>query len=131
MKQNQNHLLTKEEKRIDVTKETLPKVTKRYRGAIKKVEKVGSEYEITFAEGYTIFNQTMRKSKNISGILWYSRIATEEKQEGKFDFEKWKKNFDENKIVWDGKNIPEYILTQKQIDASKKRLAKEKVSKSS
>ena len=132
MKQNQNHLLTKEETRIDVTNENIRKLAKKYRRAIKKIEKVGSEYEITFADGYTIFNQTKRKSKNILGIMWYSRIATEEKEEGKFNFEKWKKNFEENHIVWDGKNIPEYILTEKQVKANEQKLKNGKLkSKSS
>ena len=72
------------------------------------------------------FGQKTRKAKNIAGIMWYSRIATEEKEEGKFNFEKWKKNFNDNKIVWDGKNIPEYILTQEQIDRENKNLQKQK-----
>ena len=127
MKQNQNHLLTKDENVIDVTKEILPRLAKKYMGSIAKVTKDGSIYEITFAEGYTIFGQTKRKAKNVYGIMWYSRIATEEKEEGKFDFEKWEKNFNENKIVWDGKNIPEFILTQKQIDRENEKLQKQKI----
>lgn len=127
MKQNQNHLLTKDEVTIDVTKEIIPRLAKKYMNAIAKVTKDGSIYEITFAEGYTIFGQTKRKAKNIFGIMWYSRIATEEKDEGKFDFDKWTKFFTENKIVWDGKNIPEYILTKEQIDRENENLQKQKI----
>lgn len=121
---NKQNAETKE--RIDVTEEILPRLAKRYMGAIGKVEKEGGVYIITFAKGYTIFGQTTRKAKNIPGIMWYSRIATEEKEEGKFDFEKWKTYFTENKIVWDGKNIPEYILTEEQVkkDAEPKTEAK-------
>ncbi len=106
--------------KTDVTKDILPRLAKKYAEAIAKVEKEGSVYEITFNEGYTIFGQKTRKAKNIPGIMWYSRIATEEKEEGKFDIEKWRKYFTENKVVWDGKNIPEYILTQEQIDKENK-----------
>lgn len=106
--------------KTDVTKDILPRLAKKYAEAIAKVEKEGSVYEITFAEGYTIFGQKTRKAKNIPGIMWYSRIATEEKEEGKFDIEKWRKYFTENKVVWDGKNIPEYILTQEQLDKENK-----------
>lgn len=112
---------TKEVKPVNVTNEIMPRLAKKYANAIAKVMKVGSEYVITFTEGYTIFGQTERKAKNIPGIMWYSRIATEEKEEGKFDMAKWTKYFNENKVVWDGKNIPEYILTQEQIDGKTKK----------
>lgn len=121
MKQtNQTH--TKELEKVDVTKKIIPRLAKKYVNAIEKITKDGSIYEITFAEGYTIFSQTTRKAKDVFGIMWYSRIATEEKEEGKFDIEKWKKYFTENKVVWDGKNIPEYILTQEQINQDAKKL---------
>lgn len=112
---------TKEVKPVNVTNEIMPRLAKKYANAIAKVMKVGSEYVITFTEGYTIFGQTERKAKNIPGIMWYSRIATEEKEEGKFDMAKWTKYFNDNKVVWDGKNIPEYILTQEQIDGKAKK----------
>lgn len=125
MKQT-NQVLTKDELKVNVTKDIIPRLAKKYMNSISRVTKNGSIYEITFAEGYTIFGQKTRKAKNIAGIMWYSRIATEEKEEGKFNFEKWKKNFNDNKIVWDGKNIPEYILTQEQIDRENKNLQKQK-----
>ena len=127
MKQNQSHLLTKEENNVDVTNIILPRLAKKYINSISKITKANNEYIITFADGYTIFNQTTRKAKNIFGIMWYSRIATEEKEEGKFDFEKWKRNFEENHIVWDGKNIPEYILTEKQVKENEQKLKNAKV----
>lgn len=110
-----NKTTNETKEKVNVTEEIMPRLAKRYAGAISKVEKEGGVYTITFTKGYTIFGETTRKAKNIPGIMWYSRIATEEKEEGKFDFEKWKKFFTENKIVWDGKNIPEYILTAEQI----------------
>ncbi len=108
---------TKEVKIEDVTKDVLPRLAKKYVNAIGKVMKQGSVYTITFAEGYTIFGQKERKARNIPGIMWYSRIATEEKEEGKFDMAKWEKYFKENKVVWDGQNIPEYIETEEQVKA--------------
>ena len=120
----QNHLLTKDETTKNVTKDILPRISKKYMDSISKVTKEGSVYEITFAEGYTIFGQKTRKCRNIPGIMWYSKIATEEKEEGKFNFEKWKNYFIENKVVWDGKNIPEYIETKQQIKARKEKEAK-------
>ena len=129
-KSNVNAKETKEVTMVDVTKEVLPRLAKKYVNAIAKVIKTGSEYEITFANGYTIFGQTSRKVKNIPGIMWYSRIATEEKEAGKCDMEMWTKFFNENKIVWDGKNVPEYILTQEQIDGKKKEPKADKKAKS-
>lgn len=115
---------TKEVEVKDVTKEVLPRLAKKYAAAIAKVIKEGSVYTITFAEGFTIFGQTERKAKNIPGIMWYSRIATEEKEEGKFDMAKWSKYFTENKVVWDGKNIPEYIETEDQVKARQEKKTK-------
>lgn len=124
LNQNAESVKTKEVEVKDVTKEVLPRLAKKYAAAIAKVMKEGSTYTITFAEGYTIFGQTERKCKNIPGIMWYSRIATEEKEEGKFDMAKWTKYFTENKVVWDGKTIPEYIETEDQVKAREERKTK-------
>lgn len=115
--ENLNKNAKTKELREDLTKDILPRLAKKYMSAIGKVEKVEGEYEITFAEGYTIFNQKTRRARNIPGIMWYSRIASEEKAEGGFNFEKWAKYFKENKVVWDGKNIPDYIETEDQVRA--------------
>ena len=58
--EEKNHLLTKELERIDVTKEMKEKCfrkTKGYEDTLGKVEKEGTIYYITFAEGYTAFGQ--------------------------------------------------------------------------
>jgi len=101
---------------VDITKEMLPRLAKKYAEAVAKVEDDGKEYIITFAEGYSAFGQKTRKAKNIPGVMWYSKVATEEKADGKLDMEKWSTYFKENNVVWDGKNIPEYILTKEQIE---------------
>lgn len=132
MNEIQNKAFTNEENKKNVTKDVLPRLAKKYMDSISRVTKEGSVYEITFAEGYTIFNQKTRRARNIPGIMWYSRIASEEKAEGKFNFEKWATYFTENKVVWNGKDIPEFIETKEQIKARKekeKQLAKIMVAK--
>ena len=119
MKQSQT--LTKEELRIDVTKEMKEKCykkTKGYENTIEKVEKVDNLYYITFAKGYTAFCQKERKARKVTEVLWYSKIAKEEKDTGK-TLEDYIKEFKENKIAFDGKTIPEFIDTIEQVEAQK------------
>ena len=54
MKQT-NQVLTKDELKVNVTKDIIPRLAKKYMNSISRVTKNGSIYEITFAEGYTIF----------------------------------------------------------------------------
>lgn len=108
-----NQTLTKEIEREDVTNEVKQKCykkTKGYENSIEKVEKEGSLYFITFSKGYTAFGQNQRKARKIAEVQWYSRIATEEKENG-FNLTETLKAFKENGILFDGKTIPEFIDT--------------------
>lgn len=107
-----------EKKGEEVTQYILPRLSKKYVDSIDKIIKEGSTYTIFFKEGYTAFNQKSRRCKDVPGIMWYSKIATLEKQNG-YNFEEYKKFLDKNKIIWDGKNIPEYIWTKSQYEKYK------------
>lgn len=100
-------------KEEDFTKYVIPRVSKKYVASIKKVFKEGRNYTIIFNEEYTAFQQSSRKCKDIFGVMWYAKIATEEKQKG-YSFEYWKKWLDKEKIIWDGQHIPEYLWTKEQ-----------------
>ena len=109
--EQKNHLLTKDIERIDVTKEMKVKCFKKSKGyekALEKVEKEGSIYYITFAEGYTAFCQKQRKARKVSEVQWYTKIATEQKEENKNEAD-YIKEFKQNNIICDGKTIPEFI----------------------
>lgn len=113
----QNVLYTKDIKKVDVTKEMKNKCfkkTKGYENTIGKVEKEGTIYYITFAEGYTAFGQKERKARKVTEVMWYSKIATEEKKKG-FNLESTLKEFKDNGIIFDGKTIPEFIDTEKSL----------------
>ena len=123
MKQNQ--FLTKELERVDVTKEMKEKCfkkTKGYESTIGKVEKEGNLYYITFAEGYTAFCQKQRKARRLTEVMWYTKVATEEKELNK-KLEDYIKEFKENKIAFDGKTIPEFIDTIEDVKARKAKIA--------
>ena len=69
------HLLTKDNEKVDVTKEMKERCFRKIKGyenTLGKVEKEGSIYYITFAEGYTAFCQKERKARKITEVLWYS-----------------------------------------------------------
>lgn len=113
----QNVLYTKDIEKVDVTKEMKNKCfkkTKGYENTIGKVEKEGTIYYITFAEGYTAFGQKERKARKVTEVMWYSKIATEEKEKG-FNLESTLKEFKDNGIIFDGKTIPEFIDTEKSL----------------
>lgn len=59
------------------------KKIKGYEKTLGKVEKEGSLYYITFSEGFTAFVQKERKDRNVTEVLWYSRIVKEEKEKNK------------------------------------------------
>ncbi len=116
MKQT-NQALTKEIEKVDVTKEMKEKCfrkTKGYENTLGKVEKQGNLYFITFAEGYTAFCEKERKARKVTEVIWYSKIAKEEKDQNK-KLEDYIKEFKENKIIFDGKTIPEFIDTEKSL----------------
>ena len=118
----QNVLSTKELERIDVTKEMKEKCykkTKGYEETIGKVEKEGNLYYITFSKDYTAFGQKQRKARKVTEVLWYSKVAKEEKEQNK-KLEDYIKEFQENGIAFDGKTIPEFIDTKKDLEKKKK-----------
>ncbi len=118
----QNVLSTKELERIDVTeemKEKCYKKTKGYEETIGKVEKEGNLYYITFSKDYTAFGQKERKARKVTEVLWYSKIAKEEKEQNK-TITDYIKEFKENGIAFDGKTIPEFIDTEKDLEKKKK-----------
>lgn len=119
-----NCVSTKKLQRIDVTKEMKEKCykkTKGYEDTIEKVEKEDNLYFITFSKDYTAFGQKQRIARRITEVLWYSRLAKEEKDKNK-KIEDYIKEFQENEIVFDGKNIPEFIDTKKDLEKKKKGL---------
>lgn len=97
----------------DFTQYVLARIPKSHIETIKKVYKNGRNYTIIFNDGFTAFQQTSRKCKDVFGVMWYAKIATEEKQKG-FSFDYWKNWLDKEKIVWDGQHIPEYLWTKEQ-----------------
>lgn len=102
----------------DVTVYVIPQIAKKYLPAISKVLKEGTTYEVIFTEGYTMVGQKSRKCKDVPGIKWLSKMATIEKANG-FDKEYWLKWLKDNKIVFDGTNIPEYFWTKEQYEKYK------------
>lgn len=125
MKQT-NQAITKDIERLDVTKEIKEKCyskTKGYETTIEKVEKEGSLYFITFTKGYTAFGQKERKARKMTEVMWYSRIAKEEKEQDK-KIEDYIKEFKENGILFDGKTIPEFIDTEKSLKARQREKVK-------
>ena len=126
----QSNVLTKEETRVDVTnemKERCYNKRKGYETTLEKVEKEGSIYYITFAEGYSAFCQKQRKARRIAEVQWYARIAKEQKEENKKQ-EDYIKDFKENNIICDGKTIPEFIDIEKNVKV--KETKKEETTKS-
>ena len=126
--EQKNHLLTKEDEKIDVTKEIRERCyskIKHYEEAIKRVTKDGTIYIIEFADGYTAFTQKIRKARRIGELQWYLKIANEEKANG-YDLKHYIEEFKKNKIAFDGKNIPEFIDTEKQVKAQENKKLKEK-----
>ena len=121
--EQKNHLLTKEDEKIDVTKEIRERCyskIKHYEEAINRVTKDGTIYIIEFADGYTAFTQKIRKARRIGELQWYLKIANEEKENG-YDLKHYIEEFKKNKIAFDGKNIPEFIDTIEDVKARKQK----------
>ncbi len=121
-----NSLLTKDIEKLDVTEEMKNRCfskTKHYEKSIKKVTKEGNIYVIEFAEGYTAFTKKIRKARKIGELKWYSQIATEEKTNG-YDLNHYIEEFKQNNIVFNGKDIPEFIDTKKDLAKKQKQEVK-------
>lgn len=117
-----NSLLTKDIEKLDVTTEMKEKCfskSKHYEKSIKKVTKEGTIYVIEFAEGYSAFTEKTRKARRIGELQWYSKIATEEKNNG-YDLKHYIEEFKQNNIVFNGKDIPEFIDTKKDLAKKQK-----------
>lgn len=111
----------------DVTELMKGKCADKYKYSIKKVLKYSKLYKIYFCFGYTAFGEEYRYARKIEEIKWYSRIATEER-ENKYGLEYYIEEFKRNEIYFDGKNIPIFIDT---IEDVQKKLNKSKAKKSS
>ncbi|MBP3831416.1 MAG: hypothetical protein ILA02_03485 [Clostridia bacterium] len=119
-----NSLLTKDIEKVDVTKEMKEKCfskSKHYEESIKKVTKEGNIYIIEFAEGYSAFTKKTRKARRIGELQWYSKIATEEKNNG-YDLNHYIKEFKQNNIIFNGTDIPEFIDTEKKIKTQENKI---------
>ena len=99
-----------EEEAEDVTELMKLEFAAKYKEAIRKVLKDGKLYKIFFTLGYTAFGQETRYARRIAEVKWYSKIATEEKENG-FNLEETLKNFKKNGIYFGGKTIPIFIDT--------------------
>lgn len=53
-----------------------------------------------------------RKARRIGELQWYSKIATEEKNNG-YELNHYIKEFKQNNIIFNGTDIPEFIDTEK------------------
>lgn len=125
MKQT-NQTITKDIEKVDVTKEMKEKCfrkTKGYENTLGKVEKQGNLYFITFAEGYTAFCQKQRKARKVTEVIWYSKIAKEEKDQNK-KLDDYIEEFKKNGILFDGKTIPEFIDTKESLKARQREKSK-------
>ena len=112
-KLNTKNAETKETKKIEVrevTKEVIDRVGKSYQPAIKKITQEGRIYTVELNDGYTCYNEKVRKARRVPEIGFIARVATEQKGNEKSN-EEYLKEFKVNGIWSDGKNIPEYIDT--------------------
>ena len=80
------------------------------KNSIKKVLKYKNLYKIFFSEGYTAFGQNIRYARNKGEAIWYSIIATDEKELNKTYYD-YIEEFKRNNIDFDGKHIPIFIDT--------------------
>ncbi len=102
------HVDFKENEAEDVTELMKGKCAESYKYAIKKVLKYGKLYKIFFCFGYTAFGEETRYARRIAEIQWYSKIATEERENG-FNLAETLKNFERNGLYCNGKTIPIFI----------------------
>ena len=100
----------------DVTKEVIDRVGKSYQPAIKKITQEGRIYTVELNDGYTVYNETVRKARRVPEIGFIARVATEQKDNKKTN-EEYLKEFKANGIWSDGKNIPEFIDTVEDVKA--------------
>ena len=110
----------KREEAKDVTADKINSVGKKFVGAIKKILDDGKYYLVELEEGYTLYGQTSRYARKNGEIGFIARAASEEKEKG-LTFEDYKKGFTENKIHFNGKDIPTFIDTEEDYQAALKK----------
>ena len=111
-----------EEEAEDVTEFMKGQYAEKYKDSIKKVLKYCRLYKIFFSFGYTAFGEETRYARRISEVKWYSRVATEERENG-YNIEHYIEGFKRDNIYFDGKTIPIFIDT---IDDVMARVTKDK-----
>lgn len=99
-----------DEKAEDVTNWYKIQCSLKNKNSIKKVLKYKNLYKIFFSEGYTAFGQNIRYARNKGEAIWYSIIATDEKELHKTYYD-YIEEFKRNNIDFDGKHIPIFIDT--------------------
>jgi len=104
------HIEFNEEEAEDVTEFMKGQYAEKYKDSIKKVLKYGKLYKIFFCFGYTAFGQETRYARRIAEVKWYSRVATEER-ENHYTIDYYIEGFKRNNIYFDGKTIPIFIDT--------------------
>jgi len=112
----------------EVTKEVIDRVGKSYQPAIKKITQEGRIYTIELADGYTCYNEKVRKARRVPEIGFIARVATEQKGNEKTN-EEYLKEFKANGIWSDGKTIPEFIDTIEDVKAREAKVKTEKETK--
>lgn len=112
----ENAKQTKEITVREVTKEVIDRVGKSYQGAIKKITQEGRIYTVELNDGYTVYNEKVRKARRVPEIGFIARVATEQKGNEKTN-EEYLKEFKANGIWSDGKTIPEFIDTIEDVKA--------------
>lgn len=114
----------------EVTKEVIDRVGKSYQAAIKKITQEGRIYTIELADGYTCYNEKVRKARRVPEIGFIARVATEQKGNEKSN-EEYLKEFKANGIWFEGNNIPEFIDTVEDVKAREAKAKEEKPAKES
>jgi len=121
---NTKNAETKVKEVREVTKEVIDRVGKSYQGAIKKITQEGRIYTVELNDGYTCYNEKVRKARRVPEIGFIARVATEQKGNEKAN-EEYLKEFKANGIWFEGNKIPEYIDTVEDVKARQEKAKKE------
>ena len=109
----------KETKKVEVkevTKELIDRIGKSYQPAIKRITQEGRIYTVELNDGYTCYNEKVRKARRVPEIGFIARVSTEQKGNEKPN-EEYLKEFKQNGIWFEGNKIPEYIDTVEDVKA--------------
>ena len=122
---NTKNAETKVKEVREVTKEVIDRVGKSYQGAIKKITQEGRIYTVELNDGYTCYNEKVRKARRVPEIGFIARVATEQKGNEKAN-EEYLKEFKANGIWFEGNKIPEYIDTVEDVKARQEKAKQQK-----